>query len=248
MNKLNLDALAKFKEHPMNKTIQFDLSLTAKEKIKQNVKRANVNMSTYMRGVALSEDIIYVIDEKGCVAQAIIEANDILNYSLNNGIISEFVCNKLIHKLCYVLNKLESIYDEISKISESENPIPEMTNNNYSPGCKKSHIQFMVSKELKEYIANKADSLNMSISQFLRVSALTERKVIVLGKGNYVSRYLIELQNKLNVVLKEEKINLNRRNSIESTFKDIFKKFIDISLMLTNITALEGSKDEEEDE
>ncbi len=113
---------------------------------------------------------------------------------------------------------------------------------------KSTQIQFKLSPEAKEKIQLKADRMNLDLSKFIRAVALSDDKIIVLDKGGYIARNLIEIQDSLNCALRDGKINDNLCKALCSKLNDIFDKFIQLSEQLTDISAIEGCDDESEDE
>ena len=83
--------------------------------------------------------------------------------------------------------------------------------------------------------------LDLNKSQLLRISTLADETVYLLKHSGYIARYIIEIQNNLSIALHEEKLEDKYEKIIRSKIEDIFNKFIEVSLKLSNINIIEDS-------
>ena len=113
---------------------------------------------------------------------------------------------------------------------------------------KTTQIQIKLSPEAQERIQLKAERLNLDVSKFIRTVALSDDKIIVLDKGGYIARSLIEIQDILSCALRDGKIDDNLCRILCSRLNDIFDKFIKLTEQLTDISVIEGCDDGKEDE
>lgn len=250
MNKLNFEILSQYNGLERKKGIQFSLSEKSKEKFKTKATELNVSMAEYIRAAVHSDDIFVQHDPEGNAARMIIEANDALSCSLKDKNLNTDIVNSVVYKL----NEIFMVLNGISEILPNSivNSTPDVVSDNTTEQSstaydqpKSGYFQFKDCEKLNEFIEQRAEKLELTKSQFLRTAVLADNKVHLLRHGKYLSRYIIEFQKNLNIAFQEGKIEEKYEKILRSKSDDVFNKFIEVSLMLTNINEIEGSINEE---
>ena len=244
MNNLNFEALSIYDGLPKTKTIQWDMTIRSKEKLKLKASSYNISMSQFVRAAVHSNDIIVQLDPDGNIARNLIETNDILTSSLRNKFISTDICNKVVYKCNEVFIKLNEVSEQLPRISADFTSADEVITTVNSEQLKTDHFQFKDCEKLNEFIETKAAMLDLNKSQLLRISTLADDTVYLLKHSGYIARYIIEIQNNLSIALHEEKLEDKYEKIIRSKIEDIFNKFIEVTIMLTNINKIEDSSNE----
>lgn len=244
MKNFNFEDLSIYDGLPKTKTIQWDMTLRAKEKLKLKAESYNISMSQFVRISVHSNDIIVQLDPDGNIARILIEINDILTCSLRNKSISTDICNKIIYKCNDVFVNMSEISEQLSSFATDSQSADEVATTVNSEQLKTEHFQFKDCEKLNEFIEKKATALDLNKSQLLRISTLADDTVYLLKHSSYIARYIIEIQNNLSIALHEEKLEDKYEKIIRSKIEDIFNKFIEVTLVLTNINKIEDSSDE----
>lgn len=248
MEKIDLTLLEKFKGQKNDIPVQLDISERGKITIKDLADAAKVDVSKYLRCCVLDEEIFQVIDPSGDISKLLIEINDHLSCSLRERKMEQ-------KQISTVIYKLNSAYDSLDKLIKLL-PVTQYTDSftadnetvkNYSNELKTAHIQFKVSGELKTFIETKASTLEMSTSRFIRVAALANEPVFILGHGKYAVRHIIEIQDNIKKLGVNGIIDDKSLKILSGKATDIFNIFIKLTQKLTNINNIDSISTEEAD-
>lgn len=246
MINLNFSGLKEYEDQPQTEPVSFKLSPAAKAKVKANAKSLKVPMSEYMRAAVVTEGVFAVLNPCGSVAQGIIEAHSSLTCLIREKKGREKAYPLMITKLNRVYSEMETLCNEIPVQDVETTSVTDYTANDPSAELKNSQIQFYASKDLKEYLDKKADSLSMDKAQFLRIVALADQPVYVLEKGHYIARYLLEMYELINEALLYNNLDGKYDKVIQRKVEDTLDLFVKLSLRLTNVNLIEGTSDTEE--
>ncbi len=246
MIKINIEGLKKYDGQPMDISITFNLSPVAKETIKGKAKSFNMKISQFMRAATITDEVFVVLNPTSSIAQEIVEAHSSITCIIREKRRQEKAYSQLISRLNKAYSDMEALRNELPEYSVKSTYDTSDICNVASSELKSANIQFYVSKHLKEYIDEKAARLGMDVAQLLRISALTEHPVYILEKGDYISRYLIELYDKINEAILNDKLDSKFAKIIHRKVEDIYELFVEISLHLTNVNLIEGASDMEE--
>ena len=175
----------------------------------------------------LDEVIFQVIDPSGDISKLLIEINDHLSCSLRESKMEQKQISTIIYKLNSAYDSLEKLIKLLPVTQYTDSfTVDNETIKNYSKEPKTAHIQFKVSEELKTFIEAKASTLEMSTSRFIRVAALANEPVFILGHGKYAVRHIIEIQDNIkklgvNGIIDDKSLKILSGKAI-----DIFNIFI----------------------
>lgn len=242
MKKIEISCLDKFKGGKYDIPIQLDISAEGKDTIKTHADAAGIAVSKYMRCCAVSPDTFIIVDPDGDAARQLIELNDNLCCYLRERKLAAEDVHGIIARINNLQQYLETLVEQFPEPSISqgceETAVVESSN-------KTAHIQFKVNEALKEYIARKAEAVGMSVSRFLRVSALATEPVYILGKARWIAKNVVKLQDNI----KELKTNclIDEKHHLILKWKgmDIYTAFIQLTQRLTDISTIDNGFTEE---
>lgn len=227
---------------PLDTPIQFDLTPQSKARIKE---LADGNISAYMRAAVGDKQRFHVLDPNGDIARLLIEANDTIRCALREHNISKDNASHLMLRLDKIQDALDVLLHE--RDGDNTHATTDITVSGNTEKMKSSHIQFLVTKTMAQYISDRADELGMSVSQFLRVAALTTRPVIVFGMAKYVVSGVIELNASVDTLINDHICDSQVGNELKARAKAIFDSCIEIATLLTNVSAIDDAVAKEEE-
>lgn len=100
---------------------------------------------------------------------------------------------------------------------------------------KTTQIQIKVTNEQKEIIKDKAKCLDMTMSDFIKVSVLSDNKNIFLDKGGGIAAALTQIQIELSSALRGKEITSETEVKLLAVMEDVLDKFSKITEQLTEI-------------
>lgn len=226
--------------------VQFDISEAGKKAIKERADSVGVDVSKYIRSRVIDEDIYRIIDSKGVISQNCIEISDCISCCIRERKIEQRIVDQVIAKLNTVFYTIEDYIHKIPEcLEDPELKADVVTGANKSSEHKSTHIQFKVCEELKEYIDNKSEELGMNLSQFLRVTSLTNSTIYVLKNANYVARNIVRIQEYIAKLSGSDLIGEKYIKIISSKAQDVFGIFIQLTYRLTKIDSIDDICSEE---
>lgn len=101
-------------------------------------------------------------------------------------------------------------------------------------------IQVKVSPEIKEKIGQRAKAADLNVSEFIRVAALSDEKVIFLNGSGSIAKSLAETSINLDRALRDREITTEIERALLEKFGDIYNIFYEILDKLSDINNLEG--------
>lgn len=245
MKKINMKPLDKF-QGTNNTAILINIDENGKALIKEKACAAGLDVSKYLRCCAVDEELFKIIDVEGNTAKRLIEAYDRINFCLREGRMDQPIAEWTIKTLSSVRTELEKYYVQL-QINENSNNFTMDGDKQYSiPIDRKSaQLQFKVCEDLRDYIDQKAESLGMTRSQFLRVAALAEQQVVVLGKGSLVAKYTIILQDSIKMLLNKGLVEPKYHIVLKAECTSIFNNFNQLAGRLTAVSLIDTGYGEE---
>lgn len=89
-------------------------------------------------------------------------------------------------------------------------------------------IQVKVTPEIKEKIAKRATSADLTVSEYIRVSALSDKKIIFLNESGSIAKSLAEININLDRALRDRDITTEVEKELLEKFSAIYDIFYDI--------------------
>ena len=242
MKKIDLNSLDKFKGGKYDIPIQLDISAEGKDNIKKAAEAAGIDVSKYMRCCAVSPETLIIVDPDGDAARQLIELNDNFSCHLRERRLTEEAIQQIVYKINSVQQCLESIVEQLPELTTT----PEGEGNLVvESAMKTTHIQFKVNEALREFIEIKAEAFGMSVSKFLRVSALATEPVYILGKARWVAKNVVLLQDNIKDLKTNGLIDEKHHLILKWKGMDIYTTFIQLTQRLTDISIVDNGFTEE---
>lgn len=242
MKKIEISCLDKFKGGKYDIPIQLDISAEGKDTIKTHADAAGVDISKYMRCCAVSPETFIIVDPDGDAARQLIELNDNLCCYLRERNLSDEDVQRLITRVNNVQQYMETIVVQLPEPTTAQGCEEAVA---IEPAMKTTHIQFKVNEALREFIEIKAEAVDMSISKFLRVSALATEPVYILGKARWVAKNVVLLQDNVNDFKSNGLIDAKQHLILHRKCADIYNTFIELAQRLTDISTIDNGFSEE---
>ncbi len=108
---------------------------------------------------------------------------------------------------------------------------------------KTTTIQIKVSPEIKKKIELRALQASMTTSEYIRTVSLAENSIIVLDKGGYIARSLIEISTLIERSLRGKDITTELENKLLSVLDETNEKFDVITEQLTDIHSFDNESE-----
>lgn len=100
-------------------------------------------------------------------------------------------------------------------------------------------VQVKLSPEAKAKLVSKAKAAELTVSDFIRVSALSDEKVIFLNGSGGIAKSLAEISTNLDRALRDKEITTDAEKELLEEFGDIYNIFYEILDKLSDINNLE---------
>ena len=104
---------------------------------------------------------------------------------------------------------------------------------------KLSTIQVKLPQSVKDKIFKKAAAANVSLSEYIRVVASTDKKVIFLDNSGSIAKSLAEISINLDRALRVKGITTEQERALLEKFHDIWDAFYDTLERISNINNFE---------
>lgn len=101
-------------------------------------------------------------------------------------------------------------------------------------------IQVKVSPEVKEKIGQRAKAADLNVSEYIRVAAISDEKVIFLDGSGSIAKSLAEININLDRALRDREITTELERALLEKFGDIYNVFYEILDKLSDINNIEG--------
>ncbi|MBQ3139829.1 MAG: hypothetical protein IJB68_10060 [Ruminococcus sp.] len=100
-------------------------------------------------------------------------------------------------------------------------------------------IQVKVSPEAKEIISQHAKAADLNMSEYIRVAAISDEKVIFLNESGSIAKSLAEININLDRALRDREIMTELERELLEKFGDIYNIFYEILDKLSDINHIE---------
>ena len=100
-------------------------------------------------------------------------------------------------------------------------------------------VQVKFSPEGKDKLVSKAKAAELTVSEYLRVAALSDEKVIFLNESGSIARSLAEISTNLDRALRDREITTDEERALLEKFGEIYNIFYEILDKLSDINNLE---------
>ncbi len=100
-------------------------------------------------------------------------------------------------------------------------------------------IQIKVTPEAKEKIGQRAKAAELNVSEYIRVAAISDEKVVFLNGSGSVAKSLAEININLDRALRDREITTELERALLEKFGDIYNVFYEILDVLSGINHLE---------
>ena len=111
-------------------------------------------------------------------------------------------------------------------------------------GRKNLPVQVKFSPEMKEKLGLKAKAANLNVSEYIRVSALSNEKVIFLNESGSIAKSLAELSLNLDRALRGREITTELEDKMMEKFHDVYDAFYELLETKKKINDIEGILEE----
>ena len=101
-------------------------------------------------------------------------------------------------------------------------------------------IQVKVTPEAKEKIGQRAKAADLNVSEYIRVAAISDEKVVFLNGSGSIAKSLAEININLDRALRDREITTELEDSLLEKFGDIYNIFFEILDKLSDINNIEG--------
>lgn len=101
-------------------------------------------------------------------------------------------------------------------------------------------IQLKVSQEIKDKISQRAKAAELTISDFMRIAALSKDKVFFLNESGSIAKSLAEININLERALRGREITTDLEKELIEKFGDIYDTFYEVLDNLSNINHLDN--------
>lgn len=100
-------------------------------------------------------------------------------------------------------------------------------------------VQVKFSPEAKAKIGQRANAADLNVSDFIRVAALSDEKVIFLNESGSIAKSLAEVNINLDRALRDRDITTELERELLEKFGDIYNIFYEILDKLSDINHIE---------
>ena len=107
-------------------------------------------------------------------------------------------------------------------------------------GRKSLPIQVKVTPNAKEKIGQRAKAADLNISEYIRVAAISDKKVVFLNGSGRIAKSLAEVNINLDRALHDREITTELERELLEKFGDIYDIFYEILDKLSDINNIEG--------
>lgn len=114
----------------------------------------------------------------------------------------------------------------------------------YNEKKKTPTIQLKVSQEIKDEIAQRAKAAELTISEFMRIAALSEDKVFFLNESGSIAKSLAEININLERALRGREITTDVEKELIEKFGNIYDMFYEVLDSLSNINHLDNLEED----
>lgn len=104
-------------------------------------------------------------------------------------------------------------------------------------------IQVKVTPEVKEKIGQRAKAAELTVSEYLRVAALSDEKVIFLNESGSIARSLAEININLDRALRDREITTDVEKELLEKFGDIYNIFYETLEKLSEINDIDSIRE-----
>ncbi len=101
-------------------------------------------------------------------------------------------------------------------------------------------IQIKVAPEIKEKIGQRAKAADLNISEYIRIAAMSEEKIVFLNGSGSIAKSLAEVNINLDRALRDREITTELESTLLEKFGDIYDIFYEILDKLSDINNIEG--------
>jgi len=106
-------------------------------------------------------------------------------------------------------------------------------------------IQVKVSEEIKNKIVKRAKAADLNTSEYMRVSAVSDKKVVFLNSSGSIAKSLAEISINLDRALRGREITTTVERDLLEKFSDVYDIFYEILDKLSENNKLETLLEEE---
>lgn len=100
-------------------------------------------------------------------------------------------------------------------------------------------IQIKVAPEIKEKIGQRAKAADLNISEYIRIAAMSDEKIVFLNGSGSIAKSLAEVNINLDRALRDREITTELESALLEKFGDIYNIFYEILDKLSNINHIE---------
>ncbi|WP_303837002.1 hypothetical protein [Ruminococcus flavefaciens] len=100
-------------------------------------------------------------------------------------------------------------------------------------------IQVKVSPNAKEKIGQRAKAADLNVSEYIRVAAISDEKVVFLNGSGSIAKSLAEININLDRALRGREITTELEDALLEKFGDIYNIFYEILEKLSDISNIE---------
>ena len=101
-------------------------------------------------------------------------------------------------------------------------------------------IQIKVAPEIKEKIGQRAKAADLNISEYIRIAAMSDEKIVFLNGSGSIAKSLAEVNINLDRALRDRDITTELERELLEKFGDIYDMFYEILDKLSDINNIEG--------
>lgn len=100
-------------------------------------------------------------------------------------------------------------------------------------------VQVKVTPEAKEKIGQRAKAAELNVSEYIRVAAISDEKVVFLNGSGSIAKSLAEVNINLDRALRDRDITTELERELLEKFGDIYNIFYEILDKLSDINHIE---------
>ena len=104
-------------------------------------------------------------------------------------------------------------------------------------------VQVKFSPEAKAKLTSKAKAAELTVSEYLRVSALSDEKVVFLDQSGSIAKSLAEMSINLDRALRDREISTDIEKELLEKFGNIYNIFYEILEKLSDINEIDTSRE-----
>ena len=104
-------------------------------------------------------------------------------------------------------------------------------------------VQVKFSPEGKDKLVSKAKAAELTVSEYLRVAALSDEKVIFLNESGSIARSLAEININLDRALRDREITTDIERNLLDKLGDIYNIFYEVLEKLSDINNIDVSRE-----